>query len=159
MKILSDAWHHRALGKSAESVWIILLANGSMTAKEVAEQTGRHVNTVQRALNKLWMYGLAIPDGGGMWVAEPAGEDYLQDVAEEMGTKGKAEQRKIKHSQERSIWATQQLLRQKEQWVSRHERRDVTIDGLCAVCRSKRRRVYDAYHRETLTFFDEKSQK
>ena len=140
MKILSDAWHQRALGKSSESVWKTLLANGSMTAKEVAERTGRHVNTVQRALNKLWTYGLAAPDGGGMWVAEPAGDEYLQKVAEELGTKGMAEKRKTKHSQERSIWATQQLLRQKERWVYRHERRDVTVDGLCAVCRSKRRR-------------------
>jgi DNA-binding IclR family transcriptional regulator len=100
-----------------------------MTAKEIAGQTGRHVSTVRRALNKLWMYGLAAPDGGGLWIAEPAGIDYLQDVAEELGTKGAAEKRRAKHNQEREIWASLQMLRQKERWERRHERREVTTNG------------------------------
>lgn len=116
----SDIWHQRALGKSAESVWKCLLANGSMTTKELTEQTGRHISTVRRALNKLWMYGLASPDGGGLWVAEPAGFDYLQGVAEELGTKGAAIKRRAKHDQERAIWASRQMLRQKEQWERMH---------------------------------------
>jgi hypothetical protein len=140
MNVLSDAWHHRALGKSGETVWKCLLANGALKTKEIAEQTGRHVNTVRNALNKLWMYGLAAPDGGGLWVAEPAGIDYLQEVAEELGTKGAAEKRRVKHEQERAIWASQQMLRQKEQWERRHERGELTADGQCALCRSRQSR-------------------
>jgi DeoR/GlpR family transcriptional regulator of sugar metabolism len=133
---VSDAWHHRALGKSAESVWKTLLAGGEMSIKELSDLTGRSNQTVSRVLDKLWMQGLVIPTGRGVWSAEPAGFENLQSIANFYQTIGASERRKAYHSQERALRASRIIREQKLRWeIKRNQEmfppKNMIIDSSC----------------------------
>jgi hypothetical protein len=132
----SDIWHRDALGKSTESVWKVLLAGGAMKVNDISKRTGRVPKTVRRALDKLWMYGLATPIGDGYWTAEPADDLSLKNISEELGTLGLADRKKAMHEHERSNWVSTQLMRQKVSWENKH--RDFPIDSerICKVCKN-----------------------
>ena len=135
----SDAWHHNALGKSAESVWNILLNKGELTPKNLAKITGHHSRTINRLLDRLWMHGLANPIGAGHWIAEPADGDYLQKIAAEYGTLGAVELRKVRHQKERAARANYLIRDQKEYWDRQHAQPNAIIDDHCSVCNIKQK--------------------
>lgn len=131
---VSDAWHHKALGKSAETVWKILLVNGECTPKQLAKFSGRGESTVRRVLDKLFIYGLSMPSGAGYWIAEPVDHDYLKEIASLYGTLGAGEMRKVRHNKERAVRANYLIRIQKENWFRQHEQENVIIDGCCSIC-------------------------
>lgn len=134
---VSDAWHHKALGKSAESIWKILLVKGERTPKQLAKLSGRGESTVRRILDKLFMHGLSVPSGAGHWMAEPADHDYLQEIAAEYGTYGARETRKVRHRKERAARSNYLIREHKEYWDRQHAKPNAIIDDRCSVCKIK----------------------
>ena len=141
MKAASDVWHERALGRSAESIWRTLLAKGELTPGNLADYTGRGVRTVQRALDKLSMYGLVTPVGGGYWSAEPVSTEDLVEIAGLYGTLGKGDQRIMRFKKERASRASELMHKTKINWHQKHQNIRLTRDGFCAVCVNHKERI------------------
>lgn len=88
------------LGKSGAEVLAALLnADSGMTARELADTTGRGVRTVRRKLGRMLPLGLVHPQGDGYWqaVADP----NLDRVAIELGTAGAGSRQRGEHADER----------------------------------------------------------
>jgi hypothetical protein len=100
-----DAFRWRGLGKSAHEVWTSLREEPA-TVHDLVEKTGRHANTVERALAR--MNGLIDPStgeiiemawfDGELWHANDVD---LGRIARIVGTAGKGRQQKTKHAEER----------------------------------------------------------
>jgi predicted transcriptional regulator len=109
-----DAWHPHALGKAALACYTALLLQ-PMSAKGIAEATGRTRFTVQRALRALEQHGL-IHYKGDTWEAVETTREALDKIALDYGTLGKACQRVEQHQTERQQHASLRLERQKLRW-------------------------------------------
>jgi hypothetical protein len=121
--LYSDLWHFRALGKTAESVWKILIAKDETSIEYVQLQTGRSRRSINLALNKLWKTGMAYPLGKNYWVGVPIDEEDLVRITKYFGTFGERQKMILRHQQERSHYAASIILSQKRRWEQRAARR------------------------------------
>ncbi len=121
--IQEDAFHNRGLGKSACTIWRLLLSeNRALTGKEIIQATGRVYSTVKQNLVKLEAVGLAWQENDGSpsrWCGVPADHEQLHELAVKLGTQGKAAVRKARHVEERQKRASVMLIKQKECFLAR----------------------------------------
>ena len=115
--IQNDAFHLRGLGKSAYSVWQLLITCGSpRTIKDIADATGRSASTVSVNLAKLEKHRLAKKTDQTTpirWEGCDATRDRLQEIAVLLGTSGRAAKRQEQHLEERQRRVSHVLMRQK----------------------------------------------
>jgi len=119
----ADVFRHGALGKTAERIWLsILPPNSPATKAEIARRAKCSRSTVTRLLSYdgLLKWGLVSQLSRGRWIANPADDRYLVDVAVKLGTAGKAEHRRVRHAQERAMYATTMILQAKRRWERLH---------------------------------------
>lgn len=120
-----DAFHARGLGKSSYSIWRLLLRGGALTIQEIAQATGRTPSTVRTNLEKLeanGLVGILVNETTPVrWKGYEASGERLQAIATELGTEGKAAQRKALHVEERQKRVSYALLRQKRLVLARKE--------------------------------------
>jgi hypothetical protein len=97
--LLPDAFRRGGLGHSAFEV-IKALESGQLKAKEIAQRTGRHVQTVRKALLRLGRFG-CVEEVGGRWRGRPLSEINLEELARIVGTAGARKKQKERHRGER----------------------------------------------------------
>jgi hypothetical protein len=105
-----DVFRHSGLGKSAGQVWQVL-QHHSASIQELTAITGRHVKTIERALDR--MTNLADPLTGEClpMVASHDGEIYsplpvdLDRIAQAIGTAGAGERQRNEHARDRRLHA------------------------------------------------------
>ena len=97
--LLPDAFRQGGLGRSALEV-LRGLESGSLKAKELAQRTGRHVQTVRKALLRLRRFGCA-EKVCGRWNGKPLSEINLEELARIVGTSGARKKQKERHRGER----------------------------------------------------------
>jgi transposase len=73
---------------------------GPLKAKEIAHRTGRHVQTVRRALSRLRRFGYA-EKLQGRWTGKALNEINLEELARIVGTTGARKKQKERHRGER----------------------------------------------------------
>jgi hypothetical protein len=100
----AELWSRDRLGASGRLVYGHLVSDGGgASAGELAEATGKGVDTCRRALKKLSAAGLAESDGG-----HPArwhrGDRDPGDVANELGCAAAGARRRARHRDERERW-------------------------------------------------------
>lgn len=96
-----DVWHPSALGKSALNLYIALrLSNNGETEEGMETILGKKSKTIKRATEKLANEGL-IAEFESTWKAYPISVEFLDEIAERMGTLGRNAQRIIQHRVER----------------------------------------------------------
>ncbi|SRR6266545_436823 len=97
---LPDAFRPRGLGRSAYEV-LSVLQNEPLTAKVIAEKTGRHIQTVRKALAKMRDLRL-VEKQGRFWLGCGAINDLdLEALAKDVGSYGAGERQREKHLAER----------------------------------------------------------
>ncbi len=96
---LPDAFRRRGLGHAAFEV-LRALESGPLKAREVAQRTGRHIQTVRKALARLGRFGCA-HKFCGRWKGKPISEINLEELARIVGTVGARKKQKEKHRGER----------------------------------------------------------
>jgi predicted transcriptional regulator len=131
-----DAFHTRALGKTALMLCDLLRAHGLLTVRDISLLSGKHPSTIRRSLRRLWEHGIANCDKRGWWALEVNDENY-QNVALSHGTLGAGEERRRKHEEQRKAYAGRILL---QQIVRANNRVDSTLiepreELITAVCR------------------------
>lgn len=105
-----DVFRHRGLGKSAGQVWQALQQSPA-SIDELAERTGRHIKTIERAIDR--MSKLADPLTGEYlpMIASDNGATYhplpvdLDRIAHAVGTAGAGERQRKEHAKERRLHA------------------------------------------------------
>ncbi len=97
--LLPDAFRKGGLGRAAFEV-LRALESGPMKAKEIEQKTGRHVQTVRKALLRLSDFGYA-KKSRGRWSGKPLSEINLDELARIVGTIGARRKQKEKHRGER----------------------------------------------------------
>lgn len=97
--LLPDAFRRGGLGLAAFEV-LRGLESGPLKAREIAQQTGRHVQTVRKALGALNDHGYA-QKLCGRWTGTPFSEINLDDLARRVGTIGARRKQKERHRGER----------------------------------------------------------
>ena len=121
--IENDAFHVKALGKSACMIWRLLLSERkAMTVAEIAKATGRVVSTITVNLTKLETAGMARPVDAtrpARWVGIDVEAERLHQIAGQMGTEGKGTRRKAVHLEERQKHVSAILIGQKRRFLSR----------------------------------------
>jgi len=103
---ISELLEHRALGKIASQVYIIMVGlEYPIRAKELSELVHLNQKQVYRALNRLKKFTLVEKVPGG-FIAIPQTEEHLAElVTKPTGTLGKSEKRKARHQWERAYLA------------------------------------------------------
>jgi len=96
-----DVFRRRGgLGKAgAEVLQALLDAETGMTARQLADTTGRGVRTVRRKLKRMFPLALVHPEGDGYWRALP--DPNLDRVAIELGTAGAGSRQRAIHADDR----------------------------------------------------------
>jgi len=105
-----DVFRHRGLGKSAAQIWQVV-QDQPASIDEIAEQTGRHVKTIERAIERMsklvdLLTGELLPMIGG-----DASETYyalpvdLDRIAHALGTAGAGERQRKEHARDRRLHA------------------------------------------------------
>lgn len=97
--LLPEAFRQRGLGRSAYEV-LNALGTGPLTVKEIAKGTGRHVQTIRRALAKLREYGHVVKTGR-TWRGRGLEDIDLDDLARAVGMRGALQHQRAKHSADR----------------------------------------------------------
>lgn len=97
--LLPDAFRQRGLGRAAFEALCVLEA-GPLRAKEIADQTGRHVQTVRKALKKLRRFRVANKTRG-RWFGTALSEINLEQLARDVGTYGARKKQNEKHRADR----------------------------------------------------------
>jgi len=97
--VLPDAFRQCGLRRSAYEV-LIALDCRVLTVTGIAEQTGRHVQTVRAALARLLAVGV-VKRQGRMWQGPAIGEIDLDALAMAVGAYGSGRRQKEKHQAER----------------------------------------------------------
>jgi DNA-binding transcriptional regulator YhcF (GntR family) len=95
--LLPDAFRWRGLGRAAFEVFETL--SDPSSAKELAQKTGRHVQTIRGALEKLARFD-CVEKRGRLWIRAEKPPDF-KVVAEAVGTHGALNRQRHKHSMER----------------------------------------------------------
>jgi len=86
-------------GKSGAEVYVVLLERGESHETDLAALTGRHRETVKRALGRMHKLGLAEPTGDRCWrIVDGAS---LDAAAIKLGTAGTASARRKRYARER----------------------------------------------------------
>lgn len=94
-----ELWAQARLGKIAGAVYAALSMQPQAVAT-LSARTGKHRNTVARALARLWQQQLAEPSRNG-WIQGPA---RLSDVASDLRAPQTANKRRQHHELERAVW-------------------------------------------------------
>jgi len=95
-----DAFRQRGLGKSALEVRYVL-EKEPLSVRAIAERTGRHEQTVRKALTAMRRHEL-VEKKGRTWRARSAIKDVdLVALAKDVGTIGAGDRQKEKHLAER----------------------------------------------------------
>jgi len=97
--LLPEAFRHRGLGRSGYEV-LNALETGPLTAKEISERTGRHIQTVRAALKRLRKVGLAVKTAK-KWCGRGLEDVNLDDLARAVGMKGALQLQRERHSADR----------------------------------------------------------
>jgi DNA-binding transcriptional ArsR family regulator len=115
----AELWSASLLGKSAELVYLALLAAEELHVLEIAEQTGKSKRTVERALKRLVHHGFVLKSTRGVYSVTSA----IQDINAHLDVETLAERRRNAHKAHR------------EQWQSAHryhtEKYGLSCDGGC----------------------------
>lgn len=97
--LLPDAFRQGGLGRAAFEV-LRVLEMGPLRAKEIAAQTGRHIQTVRKALKKLRRFNLA-EKARGRWAGKLLKDVNLDQLARDVGTMGARKRQKERHRADR----------------------------------------------------------
>jgi hypothetical protein len=97
--LLPDAFRRGGLGHAAFEV-MRALESGPLKPKDIAQRTGRHVQTVRKALLRLRRYG-CVEKLCGRWNGKPLSEINLEELARIVGTTGARKKQKERHRGER----------------------------------------------------------
>jgi DNA-binding transcriptional regulator YhcF (GntR family) len=97
--LLPDAFRRGGLGHAAFEV-VRALEIEPLRAKEIAQRTGRHVQTVRKALLRLRRVG-CVEKVYGRWNGKPLSEINLEALARIVGTTGARKKQKERHRGER----------------------------------------------------------
>jgi DNA-binding MarR family transcriptional regulator len=97
--LLPHAFRRRGLGHAVFEV-MRALESGPLKAKEIAQRTGRHVQTVRKALLRMSRFGYA-GKFQGRWTGKPLNEINLEELAKIVGTAGARKKQKERHRGER----------------------------------------------------------
>ena len=97
--LLPDAFRRKGLGHAGLEV-MRALQSGPLKTREIAQRTGRHVQTVRKALRRLSCFG-CVEKLRVRWKAKPLSEINLEDLARTVGTVGARKKQKEKHRGER----------------------------------------------------------
>ncbi len=97
--LLPDAFRRRGLGHAAFEV-VQALETEPLKAKEIAQRTGRHVQTVRKALLRLHRFD-CVEKLCGRWKGNPLTEINLKELARIVGTTGARKKQKERHQGER----------------------------------------------------------
>jgi predicted transcriptional regulator len=97
--LLPDAFRQRGLGRPAYEV-LTTFENGPQTTKEIAQKTGRHVQTVRKALTKMRKFGFVVKEGR-VWHGRAMEDIDLEALAISVGTSGARRRQKEKHRADR----------------------------------------------------------
>jgi hypothetical protein len=106
-----DAFERGAVGQNGERIWRLILVD-PLRAVDIERRLFLGRTTVHRLSRKLAKFGLA-KRVDFKWVGIHADAMHLDNVAAQCGTLGKAEHRKRKHDNERSLDVTMAILRRK----------------------------------------------
>ena len=98
--VAAELWARSALGKSAALVYVALGSEARLVG-ELAEATGKHRQTVSKALRRLAAFALAEDTGRG-WVRGPAS---LAEAAEVLDCEAEASLRRARHERQREAMA------------------------------------------------------
>ena len=109
----------RGLGASAQEVWARLLGMPGQTARQLQASTGRGRRTVYDALERLAWHGLVTHEQG-VYEAVQADRKRLDEIAQALGTAGRAEARKEQYADERENYVTRLLAEQIECYDAAH---------------------------------------
>ncbi|MGI9066897.1 MAG: hypothetical protein ACR2HX_10900 [Pyrinomonadaceae bacterium] len=97
--LLPDAFRQGGLGRSAYEVLTILEA-GPLQTKEIAQKTGRHVQTIRKSLKRLQDFGYA-KTSNGKWYGIPIEKIDLPELARKVGMSGARKKQREQHKAER----------------------------------------------------------
>jgi DNA-binding transcriptional regulator YhcF (GntR family) len=113
-----DAFQRGGLGSIAERVWRSTLTLPA-TAKELAARLNATPRSVYRALGKLATFGLVEQDAGGRYGGLPATAEDLGRIAAAVGTAGRGQKRREKHTAERARRVSELTRRARLAWERR----------------------------------------
>jgi len=97
--LLPDAFRQGGLGRSAFEVLRALEAEG-LRAKELAQKTGRHVQTIRKSLKRLHEFGYA-RKSCGKWYGIPIEKIDLPELARKVGMSGARKRQREQHKADR----------------------------------------------------------
>lgn len=109
---LPEAFRSRGLGKSAFEVLHALNA-GPLSAPQIAKKSGRNVQTVREALNRLKRHGL-VGKTGKLWCGRALEDIDLDQLSRAVGMKGAAMHQRERHKAVRLRHRLRNKLRQTE---------------------------------------------
>lgn len=108
-----EAFRRRGLGLASFEV-LQALSAGPLTAPQIAEVTGRHVQTVRSALDKLKERGL-VAKSRKLWRGRALEDIDLDDLARAVSIKGAAKAQKERHNADRIRHKLRHRLRQQRE--------------------------------------------
>jgi len=100
-----DAFRHGGLPKSCARIYEGLAEQVHETPSELAARIVLHVTTIRKNLLRLEAVGMAQRDAYGRWRRLPVDLARLDEIAEELGTAGKAAAQHVRFDEER-VWYT-----------------------------------------------------
>ena len=96
---LPDAFRQGGLGRSAFEVLSALQVE-ALRAKELAQKTGRHVQTIRKSLKRLHEFGYT-KNLHGKWYGIPVNRIDLSELAGKVGMSGARRNQREQHKAER----------------------------------------------------------
>jgi DNA-binding MarR family transcriptional regulator len=117
-----EAFRRKGLGLSCLEV-LHALSAGPLSAPQIADKTGRHVQTVRTALKELKEHGL-VAKTGKYWRGRSLEDIDLDDLARTVSVKGAALAQKERHSADRIRHKLRRRIRQQTQQDGQNERGD-----------------------------------
>jgi DNA-binding transcriptional regulator YhcF (GntR family) len=117
---LPEAFRARGLGRAAYEV-LQAFHVGSLTCAQLAEKTGRHVQTIRKALKVLKRHGL-VTKTGRMWRGRAIEDIDLEQLSRALGMKGAAMHQRERHNADRLRHRLRHKIQQTQETEVTHER-------------------------------------
>jgi len=97
--LLPDAFRKGGLGRPAFEV-LSAFRGEALRAKDLADKTGRHIQTIRKSLKRLDEFGYAMKSRG-RWSGIPIAKIDLRELATKVGTSGARKRQREQHKAER----------------------------------------------------------
>jgi predicted transcriptional regulator len=111
--LIPEAFRARGLGRASYEA-LQHLGAGPLSVAELAERSGRHVQTIREALKRLKKHGL-VAKQGKIWRGRALSDIDLDDLARAVSMKGAAAALRERHKADRLRHKLKRRLRQVEQ--------------------------------------------